>query len=38
MYIGATTDEAPMASPPMKRKMSSDTQFGARPQPTAERK
>ena len=38
MYIGATTDEPPMASPPMNRKTSSETQPGASPQPAAERR
>ena len=38
MYIGPTTDEAPTASPPIKRKNTSVHQFKTTAQPTAERK
>ena len=38
MYMGATTEEPPMARPPRKRKKSSAGQFQARPQPRADTK
>jgi hypothetical protein len=36
MYIGAATDDPPMASPPRKRKNTSADQLHARPQPSAD--
>ena len=36
MYRGTTTDEPPMATPPMNRKMTSESQFGGNAEPTAE--
>ncbi len=36
MYIGANTEDPPMANPPMKRKQISAHQFHASPHPTAE--
>ena len=36
IYTGPSTDEPPIPSPPMKRKISSDGQFHAKAQPRAE--
>src|ERR1700761_5897671 len=36
MYMGPRTDEPPTPRPPIKRKSSSESQFHARPQPSAE--
>ncbi len=36
MYTGPSTDEPPIPSPPMKRKTSSEGQFQAKAQPSAE--
>ncbi len=34
MYMGETTEATPIAMPPVNRKISSDAQFQARPQPS----